>query len=266
MRTGRTSLLAATGVALAALALTACDNGTGTKDEGASPVSASSAGPSSGSTAKPAADRGAGSTGSTNTSGTANTTGTTGTSGTAGTSGAKNASVSGGSGGDSASSKGSGSGGTAKASGSSSDQGGSFVLCNGSNTAVSTKQVARPLNHMLLTVTNTGSRTCRLTYYPILRFDEMQWVPQAAEETRPQAVTSLAPGESGYAGVLLSAADGSGSGGMTGHKLTVGFQGRTPNSGGGPTAIPALPAKGVYYDSSLEVTYWQQNAADALNW
>jgi hypothetical protein len=119
---------------------------------------------------------------------------------------------------------------------------------------------------MLITVRNTGTKTCLLTYYPVLRFDEMQWVPQAAEATRPQAVTSLAPGESGYAGVLLSAADGSGSGGMTARKLTVGFQGRTPNSNGGPAATPTLPAKGVYYDSSLTVTYWQQNADDALSW
>ncbi|MES4888229.1 DUF4232 domain-containing protein [Streptomyces sp. NPDC096012] len=249
MRTRRTSLLAATGVSLAALALTACGGGTGTKDEGASPVSTSSAAASAGTAARPAADRGTGSAGS------------TGTSGTAGTTGAKNGSGSG-----SASGRGSGTTGTAKASGSSSGQGRSFVLCNGSNTTVSAKPVSRPLNHMLLTVTNTGGRTCQLTYYPIVRFDEMQWVPQAAEETQPQAVVSLAPGESGYAGVLLSAADGSGSGGMTGHKLTVGFQGRTPNSGGGPVATPSLPAKGVWYDSSLDVTYWQQNAADALGW
>lgn len=100
----------------------------------------------------------------------------------------------------------------------------------------------------------------------MLRFDEMQWAPRAAEETHPQAVTTLAPGESGYAGVLLEAADGSGQGGTTGHELTVAFQGRTPNSSGGASARPALPAEGVYYDSSLTVTYWQQNAADALSW
>ncbi|MFI1368304.1 hypothetical protein [Streptomyces griseochromogenes] len=34
--------------------------------------------------------------------------------------------------------------------------------------------------------------------------------------THPKAVTRLAPGESGYAAVLLSSADGSGEGGMTG--------------------------------------------------
>ncbi|GHF20315.1 hypothetical protein GCM10018789_58020 [Streptomyces werraensis] len=119
---------------------------------------------------------------------------------------------------------------------------------------------------MLITVKNTGSKNCDLTYYPVLRFDEMQWVPQPVEESKPQAVVTLAPGESAYAGVLLSAADGSGSGGATGKKLAVGFQGRTPNSDGGPAAIPSLPAAGVYYDSSLTVTYWQYSMDDALTY
>jgi hypothetical protein len=119
---------------------------------------------------------------------------------------------------------------------------------------------------MLITVKNTGSKTCDLTYYPVLRFDEMQWAPQPMEESKPQAVTTLAPGESGYAGVLLSAADGSGEGGTKGRKLTVGFQGPTPNSSGGPSAVPQLPAGGVYYDSSLTVTYWLRDMEQALSY
>ncbi|MER6446775.1 hypothetical protein DEJ51_32050 [Streptomyces venezuelae] len=138
------------------------------------------------------------------------------------------------------------------------------VPCNGANTGVTVQPVSRPLNHMLITVKNTGSKTCDLTYYPVLRFDEMQWAPAARQETRPQAVVSLAPGESGYAGALLSAADGSGEGGTTGHRLTIAFQGRTPLSDGGASATPALPPAGIAYDSSLTVTYWQRSSADAL--
>lgn len=117
---------------------------------------------------------------------------------------------------------------------------------------------------MLITVKNTGSKVCDLTYYPVLRFDEMQWAPAARKETQPQAVVSLAPGESGYAAAILSAADGSGEGGTTGQRLTIAFQGVTPNSSGGASAVPPLPAKGLYYDSSLTVTYWQQDMDDAL--
>ncbi|MGJ3560305.1 DUF4232 domain-containing protein [Streptomyces sp. INA 01156] len=81
----------------------------------------------------------------------------------------------------------------------------------------------RPLNHLLLTVTNTGSKNCDLIGYPAVRFGEAQSVPPAFEDSKPQAVVTLAPGESGYAGVLLSAADGSGSHGYTTKSLQVFF-------------------------------------------
>src|SRR5690606_37945161 len=64
------------------------------------------------------------------------------------------------------------------------------VACNGSNTAVTAQPVPRPLNHLLITVRNTGSKVCDLTYYPVLRFDEMQWVPRPIEESKPQAVVT----------------------------------------------------------------------------
>ncbi|MFF4043882.1 DUF4232 domain-containing protein [Streptomyces sp. NPDC001816] len=250
MRTRRTHLLAVTGVALTALALTACGSGTGTRDEGASTpaskTSSTAAATTDGKgTAVPASGK---STGSGSTSGSSGSV--------------KGASTSSGSG--STGSSGSGSAGSGGSSDPTDPK--NRVLCNGSNTKVTAQPVSRPLNHMLITVRNTGSKYCDLTYFPVLRFDEMQWVPQADEQTHPQAVTTLAPGESGYAAVLLSAADGSGEGGMTGHKLTVGFQGMTPNSSGGASATPALPAKGVYYDSSLKVTYWQQNQDDIAGW
>ncbi|MGW5257796.1 DUF4232 domain-containing protein [Streptomyces sp. NPDC004012] len=237
----RTGLLTTT--VLAALALTACQSGTGTQDEGkastpATPTTqASHTASASGSGSNSGSDSGSSAAQGTNT---ASHTGTT-----------------------------AGKGATGRASGSGSGRGTTSttpVLCNGANTRVTAQPVSRPLNHMLLTVKNTGSRPCDLTYFPYLRFDEMQWAPGAFEESRPQAVVTLAPGQSGYAGVRLSAADGSGENGTTGHKLSIIFQGRTPRSDGGPTATVTLPAKGVYYDSKLTSTYWQSNATDALTW
>jgi hypothetical protein len=245
MRIRRTRhLLALT--ALTALALTACENGTGVKDEGASHPASSTA---THSATQPAQSTTTPAGASENPAKTPakDTTGSTGAGAHTG--------------------KGTGTGtGKGTGAGSGSDAAPTRVLCNGSNTKVTAQPMSRPLNHMLLTVTNTGSKTCDLTYYPILRFDEMQWAPQADKETQPQAVTTLTPGESGYAAVLLSAADGSGDGGTTAKKLTVAFQGYTPNSDGGASAMPSLPAKGVYYDSSLKVTYWQQNQDDVLGW
>ncbi|GAA2225310.1 DUF4232 domain-containing protein [Streptomyces indiaensis] len=226
---------------LAALALTACQDGTGTKDEGAArsePASATV-------TAEQATRAAQAPKGTKDTQGAKDTQATQ---ATKSRQASKSAATSG------TAAKG-GKGAAA-----------ARVPCNGSNTTVTAQPVRRPLNHMLITVKNTGSKTCDLTYYPVLRFDEMQWVPQAIKESQPQAVTTLAPGESGYAGVSLSAADGSGEWGTTGHKLTVGFQGYTPDSDGGPSAIPALPAKGVYYDSTLKVTYWLRDMDDALSY
>ncbi|WP_338782221.1 DUF4232 domain-containing protein [Streptomyces sp. DG1A-41] len=210
-----------------ALSLTACQDGTGTQDEGAAKPQLTATANTAPTDATP--DK-AGNTAP----GTATNTNSTNTKGTSGR-GTKP--------------------GTAAAPA-------ARASCNGTNTTVTAKRVPRPLNHMLITVKNAGSKTCDLTYYPVLRFDEMQWV----EDSEPQAVTTLSPGESGYAGVVLSAADGSGSGGTTDRRLTVGFQGRTPHSSGGPSALPQLPAEGVYYDSSLTVTYWLRDMEQALSY
>ncbi|MFI7355869.1 DUF4232 domain-containing protein [Streptomyces avidinii] len=242
-------LATASAVALAALALTACQDGTGIRDEGAASATGSAA------ATPPTAGGATGTQGA--------TAGQQGTTATPAPGSATTATPAPGS----ATTTGGGDNGTdpAKEKGSAEPPAaGERVLCNGSNTTVTVQPVSRPLNHMLITVKNTGSNVCDLTYHPVLRFDEMQWAPAARQETRPQAVVSLAPGESGYAAAVLSAADGSGEGGTTGHRLTVAFQGRTPNSGGGASAIPPLPAQGVHYDSSLTVTYWQQDIEDAL--
>ncbi|GAQ67634.1 DUF4232 domain-containing protein [Streptomyces scabiei] len=241
-------LLAATGVALAALALTACDNGMGTRVEG--PVN--------------------GDTSASRTTGgsEATTGGTTATGGT--TTGGSDATT-GGSTTDQASArtgkgtgKGTGTGGSATSTDPSDPA--NRVTCNGANTTVTAKPVTRPINHLLITVKNTGSKYCDLYYYPTVRFGEAQSAPRVMEESQPQAVVTLAPGESGYGGVLLSSGDGSGGPGATEKKVVVHFQGRKPGSDAGSPASPALPARGVHVDSSVAVTYWQSTAADALQY
>ncbi|WP_063735970.1 DUF4232 domain-containing protein [Streptomyces sp. RTd22] len=140
------------------------------------------------------------------------------------------------------------------------------VTCQGSNTKTVAAPVSRPVNHMMLTVTNTGSVPCNLYHYPAVQFGEAQSVPPVIEASKPQAVVTLAPKESGYASVNLSAADGSGSNGHTEKSLTVWFQGRTADEDVPAAAHPSLPAKGVYIDDSLKVTYWQSTFEDAIIW
>ncbi len=136
--------------------------------------------------------------------------------------------------------------------------------CDGSNTETTAEEVSSPVNHALLTVTNTGSGTCDLLDYPMLRFEDAQSVPPVYESSQPQSVVTLEPGESGYAGVSLEAADGSGGNDQTANTLEVFFHDRDGSSDA--SATPPLPEEGVSYDDSLTVTYWQHTRDDALVW
>ncbi|MEV5958971.1 DUF4232 domain-containing protein [Streptomyces sp. NPDC051987] len=254
LRTSRTRLVgAATTVVLAALSLTACSDGTGVHAEsvaatGAPAAHSPAAVPSRAGTASPGSPE-TGRAAAVTKNGTTKT-GTTRTE-TAKTGAAKPAAT-----------KPAGAAATPQAA-TSADR---PVTCDASTTRTVAAPLNRPVNHMLLTVTNTGSRTCYLYYYPSVRFGDAQAVPPVIKDSQPQAVVTLAPGESGYASVSLSATDGSGAHGHTVDSLTVYFQGRSGNGSVGTGAHPSLPAKGVYVDDSLKVTYWQQSMDDALDW
>lgn len=243
LRTSRTRLVGvAATVVLAALSLTACSDGTGARDEGASTATASTADSSSGAASSGASSSGASSSGSGSDS-----------SANASSPGDKPANGTTGHASDTSATK-------------APESAGKPVTCEGSNTRTVAAPLNRPVNHMLLTVTNTGSKTCFLYGYPAVRFGEAQSVPPVIEDSQPQAVVTLQPGESGYASVSLSATDGSGSNGQTVNSLAVYFHGRSGNESVGAGANPSLPAKGVYVDDSLKVTYWQQSMDDAINW
>ncbi|MER7720796.1 DUF4232 domain-containing protein [Streptomyces flaveolus] len=257
-RTTRTRLFAATTVALAALALTACEGGSDTGAESGPSASATATGqntPSAGASASTGG--GKGSSGTTTGSGT-DTHGSTGSSGSTDSAGSAGSSGSSASGGKDASSGSAGgkSGSGAQGGGDEDDMPGE---CSASDVKITAQKLSRPLNHLLLTATNTGSKTCMLPPYPAARFGEAQAVPPVAEATKPQSLTGVAPGESGYAGVVLSAGDGSGENGYETNTLTIPFE-------DGSIATVALPAGGVYVDTALTVTYWQTDVDAALGY
>ncbi|MEV5516118.1 DUF4232 domain-containing protein [Streptomyces flaveolus] len=249
-RTTRTRLFAATTVALAALALTACEGGSETGAESGPSTSATATGHNTPSAGASASTGGAKSSSGTTTGSGTDTHGSTGSSGSNGSAGSS------GSGGKDASS------GSAGGNSGSGAQGGDDEddmpgKCSASDVKITAQKLSRPLNHLLLTATNTGSKTCMLPPYPAARFGEAQSVPPVAEATKPQSLTGVAPGESGYAGVLLSAGDGSGENGYETNTLTIPFE-------DGSIATVALPAGGVYVDTALTVTYWQTDVDAAL--
>lgn len=181
-RTARTRLLAAATVALAAVALTACRNGEGVRDEG----------PSSASTPDTSAR-----------------------------------------------------------------SSGRAAPCSGAHIHTTARQVSRTVDHLLLTVTNTGATNCTLSGYPQVRFDGAPSSPRPVRETKPHTAITLSPGESAYAGVLLSAADGTGTRGHTAKTVTL----TLPS---GPAVRLTLPAQGVHVTEGPTVTYWLSSEEAAL--
>ncbi|MGW5393876.1 DUF4232 domain-containing protein [Streptomyces koyangensis] len=136
--------------------------------------------------------------------------------------------------------------------------------CTAKGTKVTVTDAPRPSNHLLIKATNTSDTTCHLYYAPYLRFDQAQSAVPFIEESKPQAVVTLAPGESGYAGVLTSTPDGSHPYDAT--SLTLYYAARSGQGSTGAPSHPALPFDSVRVDSSNAVTYWQTSAADALMW
>ncbi|SOE71465.1 Protein of unknown function [Streptomyces sp. OV198] len=140
----------------------------------------------------------------------------------------------------------------------------SVVTCTTANTKLTVTEVSRPINHLLLKATNTGTKPCYAYSAPLLRAGADAQAPLPwADETTPQAVLVLEPGQSAYAGITTYSPDGEG--GAKEKTLGVIFadkQGHGTNT----EKTLKLANGGVFFNSAATVTYWQDNAADALSW
>jgi hypothetical protein len=118
----------------------------------------------------------------------------------------------------------------------------------------------------LLTVTNVGTTTCNLYYYPGLRLDaDQQAVTQPVEDSKPQAVVTIAPGESAYAAITTSAADGSGGTPKLEKQVEVFLEARDQSGSLPGSLVLPLPA-GTYVDDKAFVTYWESDLQSAVSW
>ncbi|MFG2528460.1 DUF4232 domain-containing protein [Streptomyces sp. NPDC048516] len=140
------------------------------------------------------------------------------------------------------------------------------TACDAAKIHIVAERLTRPVNHLLLKATNTSGAVCDLYFAPYLRFDQAQSPLAELPASRPQSVVTLAPGESGYAGVLTSSADGSGRNGRSVTSLSVSLPGRDGKGSIGGSAAVALPSGQVHLDDSAWVTYWQSDANDAAAW
>ncbi|WP_393058872.1 DUF4232 domain-containing protein [Streptomyces sp. LN549] len=139
------------------------------------------------------------------------------------------------------------------------------VTCDSKNTRTGVTTVSRPVNHLLLTLTNTGGRPCYAYYAPKLQFDDAQAVFPILDDSRPQAVVTLDPGQSAYAAIGLTGEPGAGPAPRKATHLQVHFSGRSPEGSTGTPAELTLPSD-TYWDDNGFVTYWQTEMADALSY
>ncbi|WP_405898406.1 DUF4232 domain-containing protein [Streptomyces sp. NBC_00727] len=138
------------------------------------------------------------------------------------------------------------------------------VTCTGANTKVTVTKVSRPVNHLLLTVTNKGDRPCYAYHAPMLRFDGAQAVFRVLEDSQPQAVVTLDPGQSAYAAIGLTG-EPNGQKPYPSKHLGVTFADRNDGPINSASTELTLPA-GTYWDDNGFVTYWQSEMADALTY
>ncbi|AQA12962.1 DUF4232 domain-containing protein [Streptomyces solisilvae] len=132
--------------------------------------------------------------------------------------------------------------------------------CRLDTMSVGVTSVPRPASHLLLEITNQSGVTCRLTGFPLARFDDARSAVPEAADTRPQAVVTLAPGESGYAGLTTSTANAPAADTHKATGLTVSLPGEDSRR-----AVD-LPGDSVEIGDGAEVGYWQSDASDALLW
>ncbi|MFH8260228.1 DUF4232 domain-containing protein [Streptomyces roseolus] len=128
--------------------------------------------------------------------------------------------------------------------------------CTAADVKVVASKVSRPINHLALTITNTGDRTCHALNAPLVGFEHSQAPIAIVEDSKPQAVVSLAPGASGYASLILTGEPGGDTHGTTVRTIKVNL---TADS-----MVTLKAPEGTYVDDGAAVSYWQQDLEDAL--
>ncbi|NEA40764.1 DUF4232 domain-containing protein [Streptomyces sp. SID11385] len=134
--------------------------------------------------------------------------------------------------------------------------------CSTAVTSLAVDKVRRPVNHLLLTLTNDGKRPCYAYGAPAVVFDDEPAVTGVLEDSVPQAVVTLEPGESAYAAIGLSSPGGPR--GRTVHHLSSWLANRKLQAVGDPATL-ALP-RPTHVDDSAYVTYWQSTPDLAHTW
>ncbi|MFI6941444.1 DUF4232 domain-containing protein [Streptomyces sp. NPDC050418] len=146
--------------------------------------------------------------------------------------------------------------------------GGGSGPCTGAETKMTVAKAPRPVNYQLITLTNTSQRTCTVLSYPVVSFSpDLDGTAEGREDTKPQAVVTLKPGASAYAGLNTSPADQADDGTKS-HAKTVSADLIKKIGADGSTLQFGQPETFKVDDLFIyepKVTYWQQDLDMALS-
>ncbi|MFF1868560.1 DUF4232 domain-containing protein [Kitasatospora herbaricolor] len=129
--------------------------------------------------------------------------------------------------------------------------------------ATNEDEKGQQVRHLLLTVTNVGTRKCNLYNYPYVQMGADAQAPVAViEDSDPKALASLAPGEKAYAALLVSG----------GHRdtyeakyVSLTLQGPRLGSHVGESIRAGMPGiDTLTVDDGGRVTYWMTASGLAL--
>ncbi|MEV6192657.1 DUF4232 domain-containing protein [Streptomyces sp. NPDC051920] len=240
------------GAAAALLAATACQPGAAEGSDGPD----SPAAPGATASAKPGGASGtAGGDGTGSSAGSSSGTGGTGGTGAAG--GTSSAGSTGNAGGGTGGTSGKGTGGTTGGGGKQ-----NIAACSQQELGVSAV-TERDARHLVLTVQNASNKKCNLYGYPLVRLGDGRTTAPVIKDSDPDPgkPVTLAPGQEGYAALLVS-------GPMDEYEaksITLTLQGSRPGSTvGGPIDVP-MPVSTLYANDFQRVTYWTTASGYALD-
>lgn len=144
---------------------------------------------------------------------------------------------------------------------------GAIALCAPGDvtiTAGTEDDTSKGVRHILLTVTNTGKKTCKVYHYPHVQLGEARRPVQEIKESAPTPgvpFATLAPGKQAYAALLLNGPMDE----APAKTMTVQLQDAKPGSKAGAPIKVAFPGVDtVYYNDFARVTHWMTASGLAL--
>ncbi|MFF1412103.1 DUF4232 domain-containing protein [Streptomyces sp. NPDC058289] len=144
---------------------------------------------------------------------------------------------------------------------------GAVALCapgDVSITASTEDEISKGVRHILLTLTNTSKKACKVYHYPHVQLGDAQRLVPEIKESAPTPGTpfeTIAPGKQTYAALLLSGPMDE----APAKTMTVQLQDTEVGSKKGEPIKVAFPGVDtVYYNDFAKVTHWMTASGLAL--